>query len=270
MGEGFYFWRRCIAIGVPFWERGEGIFAIIIPIITVTLGSIGIILANMVEQYLWLFLAIPLGISIMIVSPYKIWQKDNAELRSIKNAMPLVVYADKDQTPMWYSGQKGPNQLHIKFRNDAQMTAASATAKSVTAKLCFFSKNTCQPICDEYIGQWAITTGPEESGYTSQENERDMPVGFLTHSLIVAEKEDSNDFCTAYAKKIIDSADKGQNTNYRIENGENYLKVMLRGGGVNEEYWFLFTNQGSSGVLGIKLISKPNIDKSNSENQPTS
>jgi len=80
------FWWQCFKWTLPKIEKGEGISAVIMPIVFafLAMGSIGGVVGAIISQIWWLLLLIPFGILMVFVAPFSIYTKTKSELEELR------------------------------------------------------------------------------------------------------------------------------------------------------------------------------------------
>ncbi len=247
-------------------------------IIATVAGAVGGLIAYLYPRFqeiinigLW---AIPLGVFLTITlirlffAPYFLYLEEKTEndavkeeIKRIKQSKPNIIFDQIRESPLYrktpVSDKKVPmyHVIQTWFINSPEIPSIQSEAKGVSAIIEFWHEQQDRLLFSVY-GQWAKSTAPDHVGFSGSISEIDIPPSNLPVKLLIALKHPTDEECYGYSLESITRSIDGRDQQYKLDKGNYRICIILRGFGIQNNYWFLLRNPGSGKSLVMETLSE--------------
>ena len=227
-----------------------------------------------VNQYigigLWL---IPLLVFVAIfltrlfLAPYWLYKQEHknrlaveTHLHSIQTPFPRVLYSRFRVAQLYYpspvtsSNYPSYEILQVWFENAPKFPTDQSVAKEVSAIIEFWTLSR-DKLLFQIHGQWAETTAPNHVGYKGVKATIDILPSHIESKLMIALKYRDDDSAYPFSIESIRDFSDGRNPNLVLLPGDYFLKICLRGIGIDKEFLFTLENFGKGKSLDLKVLT---------------
>lgn len=199
------------------------------------------------------------------LAPYWLYQQEYKKrldleltLHTLQKPLPKVQYSLFRVAQLYYPSPVTPTSypryeiLQAWFENAPEFPNDQSIAKDVTVNIEFWTLPR-DKILFQIHGQWAESTAPDHVGYSGVKSSIDILPSHIKSKLMIALKYKDDDAAYPFSIESLRDFPDGRNPNYILLPGSYFLKISLRGVGINKDFPFILENPGQGESLNLRI-----------------